>query len=161
MKDRKPHFDVINILPALVLGRDDTVTEASNIAKGTNGLLMGPILGLSPSTQLPNFTVHVDDVATLHVQALHSKIPGNQDYLAASPNPGRRTWADSFEIIQLFYPQQFADGVFKFHSTLPHTTLSADLDCKKAIETFGLKFKSLEDQIVSVVDHYLELVAKD
>lgn len=160
MSSKKPSFDVINILPVFVLGRDDTVTEASSIAKGTNGLLMGPILGYARDYPLPGTSVHVDDVAKMHVLALKPEISGNQDFLAAAPNYGSIEWAESFEIVKRRFPKEYADGVFKFDSVVKPPTREGKVDNAKARKVLGLEFKTFEEQVVSVVEHYLELVGR-
>lgn len=160
VKDRKPSFDVINILPTFVIGRDETVTEASRIAKGTNGLVMNPILGINRPYPLPGFTVHLDDVAIMHVLALDPKIQGNQDFLAASPGPGWNNWSESFGIIQKCYSKQYDEGIFRFEFGSPPVTVPVQVSSEKATKTFALKFKSFDEQVSSVVDHYLELLGQ-
>ncbi|KJZ74902.1 hypothetical protein HIM_05633 [Hirsutella minnesotensis 3608] len=155
--EKKPSFDVINILPVFVLGRDDTVTEAQNIAKGTNALLMGPILGYARDMPLVSGSVHVDDVAKMHVLALHPRVEGNQDFLAASHPLESIDWAASFDIVKKHYPKEYAEGVFKFESIPKPVTIPAKTDSTKAQKTFGFTFKTFEEQVVSVVDHFLEL----
>lgn len=160
MSSKKPAFDVINILPVFVLGRDNTVTEASSIAKGTNGLLIGPILGYAREYPLTGTTVHIDDVAKMHVLALNPKVPGNQDFLAAGPDYGSIEWAESFEIVKKRFPKQYADGVFKFDGIAKPPTSPSKVDNARARKVLGLEFKTFEEQVVSVVDHYLELIGK-
>lgn len=109
---------------------------------------------------MPGFTVHLDDVAALHVRALEPKIKGNQSFLAASPGAGWSEWSESFDIIQKRYPKQCADGVFKFDANSPPATVPVLVSSLKAAEAFDLKFKTFEEQVVSVVDYYLELLAK-
>jgi nucleoside-diphosphate-sugar epimerase len=156
--EKRPAFSVVNIMPVFVLGRDDTVTDASNIAKGTNGLLAGPLLGHARDQPLIGCVVHVDDVAKLHTLALDPSVKGNQDFLAATP--GAIDWADSFEIVKRRFPEAYADGVFKFDSIARPVSVPTKIDSSKAETTFGFKFKSFEEQTVSVVEHYLELIGR-
>lgn len=144
-------------MPVFVLGRDETVTEASSIAKGTNGLLMGPVLGYARDYPLNGTSVHVDDVAKMHVLALDGKIEGGQDVLAAGPDFGMINWAEAFEIIKRRYPKEYADGVFGFDGIAPPATTVSRVDSAKAGKAFGIEFKSYEEQVISVVDHFLEL----
>ncbi|KAG8416293.1 hypothetical protein J3458_006886 [Metarhizium acridum] len=153
-------YDVINIMPVFVFGRDETVTEASSIAKGTNGILMGPILGHARDYPFGVAGVHVDDVAKMHVLALDPKVAGNQDFLAASAEPGSVDWAESFEIVKRRYPEEYADGVFKFDSIAKPATTVARVDSTKATRVLGVQFKPFEEQVVSVVDHFLELIGR-
>lgn len=109
---------------------------------------------------MPGYTVHLDDVATLHVRALEPKIKGHQNFLAAAPGAGWSEWSESFDIIQRRYPKQYAEGVFKFDPSSPPATVPVLVSSVRAAEAFDLKFKTFEEQVVTVVDYYLELLAK-
>ncbi|TFB00470.1 hypothetical protein CCMA1212_007711 [Trichoderma ghanense] len=158
--EKKPQFDVIHVLPLYVIGRDETVTTAEQIVKGTNRILMGPLLG-TPRPPIPSAPVHLDDVARLHVLALDPKVEGNQDFLAGSHSLEPFDWRDSIDIIKKHFPQAVADGVFKFEAVEQLVTLKAQVDSTKAEKLFGFKFKRFEEQVVSVVGHYLELLGKN
>ncbi|KAK2591888.1 hypothetical protein QQS21_010412 [Conoideocrella luteorostrata] len=157
MQTAKPSFNVINVLPAYVVGRDETVTDASAIAKGSNGLVMGPLLGYPRDYPIGGRTVHLDDGAKMHVLSLEPKVEGNQDFLAAAEGI---EWADSFEIVKRRYPKAYAEGVFKFESISKPVTTTANVDAGKATRVLGVEFKGFEEQVVSVVDHFLELAAQ-
>ncbi|KAL6879168.1 NAD(P)-binding protein [Trichoderma novae-zelandiae] len=158
--EKRPAFSIVTILPAFVIGRDDTVTDPADICKGTNGLLMGPLLGQARDQPLVGAVVHVDDVAKMHVLALGPNIKGNQDYLASAHPNEALDWADSFEIVKRRFPEAYADGVFKFESIPRPVSVSVHVDSTKAEKDFGFKFKSFEEQTVSVVEHYLELLGR-
>ncbi|KAM3454848.1 hypothetical protein MY3296_002826 [Beauveria thailandica] len=152
-----PAFSVVRILPTFVIGRDDTVTDVSQIAKGTNGLVMGPLLGHAQANTMPGASVHLDDVAKLHVLALDPAISDNDIFLASSPVSFE--WADSFDIVKRQYPEQYAAGLFKFDSIPRPETRAVHVDSSRATKALGVQFKTFEEQVVSVVDHYLELAA--
>lgn len=154
---RKPSFDVVTIHPAFILGRDDNVERFEDMARGTNRIITGPLMGRSNPRPIPGITVHLDDVAQLHVLALDDKIKGNQSFIAAGPDYGSVNWADATDIIKRRYPEAYAAKVFQFDSCTPTQTLAAKVDSTKASQTFNLKFKSFEEQVVSIVDHFLEL----
>ncbi|OTA08145.1 hypothetical protein A9Z42_0090820 [Trichoderma parareesei] len=157
--EKKPAFSVVNILPVFVIGRDDTVTDPANIAKGTNGIIMDPLLGV-PRDPLPGVAVHVDDVAKMHVLALGPNVKGNQDYLACAHPTESIDWAETFEIVKRRFPEAYADGIFKFESVPRPVSIPVHIDSTKAEKEFGFKFKSFEEMTVSVVEHYLELVGR-
>lgn len=161
MQDKKPAFDVVNIRPVFVLGRDDTVTVPTEIAKGTNGFLMGPILGHAREFPLPGSVVHVDDVAKMHVLSLDPKIKGVEDFLAsAHPEEGIQ-WADAFDIIKKHYPEQCKAGIFKVGDDVPRPpTVISRVANAKASEAFDLTFKTFEEQVTSVAEHFLELIGR-
>ncbi|KAL7942604.1 hypothetical protein V8C42DRAFT_148773 [Trichoderma barbatum] len=158
--ERKPSFDVNHVFPVYVLGRDDTVTTAEQIVKGTNNMLMGPLLG-TERPPIPGGPVHLDDVARLHVLVLDPKVEGNQDFLAASHPLEPLEWSDSAKIIREKFPQAAADGVFKLETVEKVVTLQTQVDSTKAEKFFGFKFKRFEEQVESVVSHYLELSGKN
>jgi nucleoside-diphosphate-sugar epimerase len=141
-----------------VIGRDDTVTDIKDITRGTNGMVMGPLLGQAIDSPMTGFMVHLDDVARMHVMALGPAVRGNQDFLAAFHTIEELHWHDSFEIVKRRFPKQYAEGVFKFDSIKPPVTTPAKVDSTKAERAFGFNFKSYEEQVVSVVEHYLELI---
>lgn len=148
-------------MPVFVFGRDETVTEAGSIAKGTNGILVGPLLGHAGGYPLSGASVHVDDVARMHVLALDPKVAGNQDFLAAAAEPGSVDAARSFEIVKRRYPGEYADGVFKFDGGAePSATGARVVDGTKATRVLGVQYKTFEEQVVSVVDHFLELTGR-
>ncbi|OAA60645.1 NAD(P)-binding domain protein [Cordyceps fumosorosea ARSEF 2679] len=151
-----PAFTVVRILPSFVIGRDDTVTDVSQIAKGTNGNVMGSLLGHAREGKLSGGSVHIDDVARLHVLALDPAISKHDTFLAS--NPVSIDWSDSFEIVKRRYPDAYAAGLFKFESIPRPESGPSHIDSSKATKTFGIQFKDYEEQVVSVVDHYLELV---
>lgn len=161
VEEQKPEFDVVNIRPVFVLGRDDTVTAATDIAKGTNGLLMGPILGHPRDSPLPGSVVHVDDVAKMHVLSLDTKIKGGQDFLASAHPLDGIQWADAFDIVKKHYPEECEAGIFKVGEDVPRPPTSISrVDNSRAKEAFGLNFKTFEEQVTSVADHFLELIGR-
>lgn len=157
VEERKPAFDVINILPVFVIGRDDTVTEASRITKGTNGIVMAPLLG-HPRPALSGIMVHIDDVAEMHLRSLDPNIKGGQDFLAVSEDGNIVQWTDSFDIVKKRYPKAVEARIFKFADAEGAKTLHIPVSNKKAREILGVKFKPFEEQVTSVVEHYLELL---
>lgn len=159
--DKKPAFSVVNILPVFVVGRDDTVTDVSKIAKGTNGLMMGPLLGHARDQPLLGCAVHVDDVAKMHVLSLEPSLKGNHDFLACAQPNEVVDWADSFEIVKKRFPDAYANGAFKFESISRPVSVPTYIDSTKAEKALGFKFKSFEELTVSVVGHYLELVGSN
>ncbi|KAK4085030.1 uncharacterized protein Triagg1_20 [Trichoderma aggressivum f. europaeum] len=158
--ETKPSFSVNHVFPVFVLGRDDTVTTAEQIIKGTNNLLMGPLFG-STRPPIPGGSVHLDDVARLHVLALDPKVESGQDFLAASQPLEPFQWSDAASIIKKHFPKAAADGIFQLDNVEKVVTRQAKVDSTKAEKLFGFKFKNYEEQVQSVVSHYLELAGKN
>jgi len=108
---------------------------------------------------MPGVTVHNEDVARLHVEALKPSIPAGS-YVAHSNSPlgtldGTR-WEDTTEIIARLFPDAVKKGLIPNNgeqaSTLNH------VDASKTEKTFGWKFQTYEKQVESVIGHYLELL---
>lgn len=161
MTERNPSFDLIHIFPLFVLGRDETVTTAEQIVKGTNNMLMGPLLGTPRPTPIVGPPVHVDDVAKLHVLSLDPKVEGNQDFLAGSHHLEAFDWSKAADIIKKHFPQAAAEGLFSFETVEKLATLKTQVDGTKAEKVFGFKAKDFEEVVVSVVGHYVELLGKN
>lgn len=153
-------FDLVHILPAFVIGRDDTVTDPSQIIKGTNGCVMPSLLGHA-RPPVPGATVHIDDVAEMHLLALDmDKVKGGEDFLACCTDGKEGQWADCLEIASRRFPEAVEDGRLKLVAPEDAPTLPNPVSNKKAREVMGITFKSYAEQVVSVVEHYLELLGK-
>ncbi|KAG5956257.1 hypothetical protein E4U58_006688 [Claviceps cyperi] len=157
LRDKRPQFTVGNILPVFIIGRDDKITAVKTYySKGSNGFLMRPLLGIKNHiTVMGGNSVDLDDVAELHVRALDENLTtGNETFIAAA---GPMRWSDCFDIVQRRFPKECAEGVFPFDDILRPSTSAVNVDNSKAKRLLGREFKTYEEQVVSVVEHYLEL----
>ncbi|KAH6689732.1 hypothetical protein F5X68DRAFT_150824 [Plectosphaerella plurivora] len=155
----KPHFEVINIMPTMVTGKNELNRTPEEVVNGSNGLTMGVVLSKKSEVPSIGVSVHVDDVARAHIDALNPALTGNQDYLCSSGGVDGTTWNDAQEIAKRLFPQAVAEGTLPLAGSLP--TRPIRLDSSETEKAFGWKFASYEEQIKSVVGHYLELsVAK-
>ncbi|KAG0652321.1 Ketoreductase CTB6, partial [Hyphodiscus hymeniophilus] len=158
IRDRNPSFDVISIGPGFVIGRDNTVTEVAKITKGSNGLLIGQLLGEAAPFSLSSIFTHIDDVALLHVKSLDPAIKGNQYFMVTAEGPDGPTWAEALNIVKRHYPKEVYASAFHFDT--PASTAHIKTDSSHTEKTFGMKFKTLEQATVDLVDHYLELMER-
>ncbi|KAG6108402.1 hypothetical protein E4U14_003680 [Claviceps sp. LM454 group G7] len=157
MAEKKPHFTVANILPVFILGRDDKFTDVTGVRfKGANSLLLGPLVGIHNNiAAMMGNSVHLDDVAELHVRALDALLTTeNETFIAAA---GPMNWSDCFDIVKRRFPKEYAQGVFPFYDIVRPTTTVLNVDNSKAKRLLGREFKTFEEQVVSVVEQYLEL----
>lgn len=157
MRDKKPHFDVINVLPSVVIGANELNTAKEEVSKGTNVNVMGPLLGTKANIPDIGASVHVNDVAKAHVDALNPSIPGNRNLLCSSGGIQGVEWDDAKEIVKRLFPQQVSDGVFPLDGTLP--TRPVRFDASETERLLGWKFVGFEAQVKSVAEHYLELAS--
>lgn len=155
LEEEKPQFDIINIMPSMVIGKNELNTKKEDLEIGTNGIAIGPLTGIKQ--QMPNLgvSVHVNDVAKAHLDALNPAIPGNQDLLCSSGGLEGTCWDDAKDIARKFYSKQVTDGLFNLTGTSPSRPIR--LDASETEKIFGWKFASFESQVRSVADHYIEL----
>jgi nucleoside-diphosphate-sugar epimerase len=112
MEREKSHvpFDVVNIFPSFVFGRDETVVDAQDAHRGTNAVILGPVTG-AKLEYYPGVSVHVRDTALAHVKALHSQVPGNQGYLLTSGGLNGTRFEDAMDIVAKAFPDAVKAGV--------------------------------------------------
>jgi nucleoside-diphosphate-sugar epimerase len=152
IESAKPSFDVIHILPAVILGRNELVSQTSDFQSGTNRYAVNIALGNDAPNPMIGATVFVNDSADIHVKALDPRVKGNRNFLTAS---GSVVWADVNEIIK----KEFPDAGLKLGGKMD--TRPAVFDARETEEVFGIKWVGFEEQVKSVVGHYLEVEAKE
>jgi nucleoside-diphosphate-sugar epimerase len=154
VRDRKPTFDVVNIHPSFVIGRNELVKDAKDITVGTNAVAIAPVLGAKSDTPLTGSSVHVDDVAFMHVKGLDPKVPAGS-YIGNSDDYAGTVWQNATRIAAEHFPKAVEKGFLPNNGLQP--TRKLRVDAKKTEEVMGVKFLSFEEQVKSVVEHFLEL----
>jgi nucleoside-diphosphate-sugar epimerase len=155
LEEAKPSFDVVNVCPSFVIGKDELVTEAKNVTGGTNGTALRQVLGVKQGWPTPSTSVHLDDVVTAHIKALEPTVPANTNLVVNSEGVKGTTWGDAIEIVNRKFPRAVAAGVLPNDGFAP--TKHTGIDASETGKMLGIEFKSYEEQVVSVVTHYLEL----
>jgi len=155
MKENKPHFDLVLLMPSLVVGPNPLSTTAEDYISGTNAPLLKMLLG-EPGNMMFGSSVSVLDVAELHVLALNSSVPAGR-YLVASEGSKGTDWADAFEIVKKHFPE--ASGTTFVTEGSPIVVLS-NVDTLKTQKAFGFTFRSFEEQVQNVAGNYLKLLSK-
>jgi len=69
VKIQPQNFDLVVLMPYFVLGADPLVKNPGDLMVGSNGVLMNYLLGKRTAPMIKT-SIHIDDVAKLHVQAL-------------------------------------------------------------------------------------------
>lgn len=145
----------MNLLPALVFGKNELVTSTKDfMAAGTNQILMRMPHGLDSPVPVTSPTVHLHDVAFAHVRALDHSIPSGTYALNSNWQVGT-SFDDTAEIVGREFPEAVEKGILKNTGKLK--TLPLTFDASKTEEIFGLRFKDYDEQVKSVVGHWLEL----
>ena len=159
----KPGFDIINIMPSFVVGRNELINNAADIALGSNRVVMTQLLGHPAPAPLAGGTVHIDDVAKVHVLALHqSKVKGKFLNFGANCRfvTHNTRYADAIEIVTRRFLEAVRDGLLNVGDGGTGTTV-ADFDAGRTEEVLGIRFRGFEEQVVDVVEYYLGLVGKE
>ncbi|KAI9762539.1 MAG: hypothetical protein M4579_000342 [Chaenotheca gracillima] len=151
-----PSFDVVNIMPAFVFGPNQLVHEASGLRTGTNRIVLDLLLGNKSPLPNPNSSVHVDDVAMLHVRALDPKIAGNQSFVASSGGVKGTHFEDAIDILKREFPDAVAKGIFSLDGK--QGSKICKFDSGRTEEVFGFKFLPYEAQVKDLAKNYIELV---
>lgn len=157
IENEKPQFDLISILPSMVIGKNELNTSKEQIEASTNGVVIGPLIGHSAEMPSLGASVHLHDVARAHIDALDPSIPGNRRLLCSSGGLKGTWWDDAKEIVRQRYKQQVADGLFNLTGT--SSTRPLRLDSSETEKLLGWTFTGFEEQVQSVVDHYIELAS--
>ncbi|UNI23164.1 hypothetical protein JDV02_008999 [Purpureocillium takamizusanense] len=163
LRREKPAFDVVNVHPSFVMGPEEVhPTPESLLAGGTNRIILGIALGVKSPGPFSNMTVHVDDVALVHVEALNLAIPGNTSYILSSNNPpgtlNGSDYAEIPKIVAKHFPEAVASGLLPNNGSL--LSVPVKVDASKTEKTFGFVHTSFEKQVKDVVGQYLDLVQK-
>ncbi|KAG9258099.1 uncharacterized protein F5Z01DRAFT_670749 [Emericellopsis atlantica] len=159
IEEEKPAFEVVNILPSMVTGKNELNRTPEDVGKGSNGSTLGILLNNKNEMPSLGATVHINDVARAHIDALNPAFKGNRNYLCSSGGLDGTTWEDAKEIVRRNFPKAVADGTLPLEGTQPSRPLR--LDVSETEKTFGWKFANYEEQVKSLVEHYLELLGKN
>lgn len=158
VKTEKPTFDVINVMPGFFVGKNELVTDARDILSGTNAIAFAPVLGHTSDTAMTGSLQHVDDVAKVHLLSLDPKVEGNQNFGIQAGGTDGIVWNDAIEIVKRRFPEAVKDGRLPASGSQP--TKLIRYNTSRTEKVLGIKFQSFEDALVSVTDHYLELLEK-
>ena len=146
-------------MPSFVWGKNELATTPKAAVSGSNARVLEPLLGVKSPMGLPGTTVHIDDVAMLHVEALNPKLQGNQDFTANSEGIEGLEWNDVPEIVARKFPEAVKSGILPLGGSQP--TLRLKYDASHTEKVFDFKFKGLEEQVTNVAGWYIELVEKE
>ncbi|KAL7919988.1 hypothetical protein ACQKWADRAFT_299835 [Trichoderma austrokoningii] len=155
LSQKKPHFDIIQLLPSVVLGPDDWAMDLQTFFVGTRAMVVPIVQGKVMEAPLVGVPVFVDDVALAHVDAIKSSVPGNNDYILSSDTPDGIEWNSILDIAQRYFPQEVERGLLQCTGSLP--TRRWKLDASETEKAFGWKFTSFEDMMRKQLQQYIRL----
>jgi nucleoside-diphosphate-sugar epimerase len=159
VKEKKPEWDVINIMPSFVIGDNELITDPKLISDGTVSAAFAQVLGGDSGWgAVPSTSIHVADIARLHVESLDPKIEGNQSFLAVSEGERGTRWEEAIEIVNRNFPEAVKKGILPNNGIA--LTKRTKVDSSRTEKVFGWKFQSYEEQVKSVVKQYLGLLGE-
>ncbi|KAH7350683.1 hypothetical protein BKA65DRAFT_476059 [Rhexocercosporidium sp. MPI-PUGE-AT-0058] len=140
------HFDTVFLMPSLVVGANGLAYRAEDTLSSTSA--GAAIIGLS---------VHIDDVAKLHVLALKAEIPAGR-YLVSSEGAKGTNWNDAFAVLKKHFPESVGKV---FVAEAERYVVPANFDTLKTQRAFEFEFANFEEQTKSAVGNYLGLLAEE
>jgi nucleoside-diphosphate-sugar epimerase len=158
LTEKQPQFDIVNIMPSYIIGKNELVTKTADFFNGTNQVVFGAVLGMKADLPRAGNTVYLNDVARLHVDALGPKIAGNEDFPASSGGLEGIPLNVALDIVAKHFPNEVAAGVLPNNGST--STLPIKVDASKTEKAFRFKFAGLEKQVVEIAEHYIELASK-
>lgn len=153
-----PQFTIVNLMPTFVLGADELAETPSDAAGGSNGQLLRRFVQGTDVDILPAMTVHLDDVAFVHIAALTQELDGHQNFGLNFNGPVGIVWDDAIDIIKDKFSDAIANGIL--HTNGAHPSLKVPFDASQTETVFGFKYKSFEQQVQDSVGRYVELASK-
>ncbi|KAH8766491.1 hypothetical protein F5882DRAFT_453011 [Hyaloscypha sp. PMI_1271] len=140
VKEKKPLFDIIHIMPAFVVGENELVTDPKLIADATVRAAFAQVLGEDSGWgAIPSTSVHVWD------------IEGNQSFLAVSEGARGTVWSDAIGIVNRNFPEAVKNGILPNTGSTP--TKRTEVYASRTERVFG-------EQVKSVVTQYLTLLGQ-
>lgn len=158
MEEEKPEFEFVNLLPTVVLGPDELANNAAELVAAGNSLALGPLLDAN-MPQMAGATVHVDDVARAHIDALKPSVQGNKEYILSSDAPDGVDWEHAQNYVSKFFPEAVENGTLKLGASMMARTWR--LDTRETEKEFGWKFVSFTETLKELVEQYLKLLAAE
>jgi nucleoside-diphosphate-sugar epimerase len=164
LQTRKPHYDVVHILPGYVQGRNEPVTSSRDLSQrpSSNLTMINLVRGVEVTQPQPIDLVLVDDVAAVHVAAMEAQdVRSGERFIASYPYPEPIEWSDVERVVRKLFPSEVESGILPFGGDGEVPSFSFHLDPSKTTERLGVKFHGLEDMVQSLIGQYVELVKKE
>ncbi|KAI1337647.1 NAD(P)-binding protein [Xylariaceae sp. FL0016] len=154
VRDKKPRFDLISMMPSWVFGADERAASTAEVNLSTAVLVSG-LLSSDPGEPAIGNAVLNSDVARAHVRALDEDVEGNQAFVL---NVDVR-WGDTTPVAQKYFPEAFASGFFREGKR--RGTIVPNWHSSKTRDILGIDFASYEMMVKETVGQYLDLAKKE
>ena len=157
LAEQNPHFSIVNIMPGYILGRNELVTQAEDLIKGSNAIPLSIVLGKQAERARAGIVTDVRDVAGLQVEALDTeKVKGSESFVLDGENGV--AWNDANGIAGKLFPDAVSQSTLPLGGSIP--AVYQKIDSRRTVEVFG-KLRSYEEMVKSIVGQYLELKEKE
>jgi nucleoside-diphosphate-sugar epimerase len=150
-----PSFDIIQLLPSVVIGADDRATCLKDLKEQTPlwELKLSPVLGTTQAMPMVGVPVDVADVAKAHVDAINPSVPGGKEYVLSAQTPKGVVWDDMIEIVKKKWPERVGKEGLPLGGTLP--SMVWKINVQETEKAFGWEFRRFEDTVKEFVGQYL------
>ncbi|KAL8688827.1 MAG: hypothetical protein Q9218_005354 [Villophora microphyllina] len=156
----KPHFTVINLMPSVTIGRNELANTTNELLNGGNLQALRHLRGEKVASKVPSSTVHIDDVAKIHVLSLNTqKVDKSQNFMLTSGGISGSPWYEAKDVVKKGFMEDVKKGWLSLSGEQPVNRVM--IDDKRTVQVFGIKFIEFEQQIKDVVGQYVELRAKE
>jgi nucleoside-diphosphate-sugar epimerase len=157
IEKEKPKFTVINVMPTFVIGKNELATTPKAVNSGSNSVAMNVLVGVQNPAGMVGTTVHIDDVAKIHIAALDPKIEGNRNFGANCNGIEGIEWDSAIETVKRHFPKAVESGIFPLGGS--QKSIGLRFDASETEKVLGIKFQSFEEQIISLAGWYAEVSA--
>ncbi|KAF1808078.1 NAD(P)-binding protein [Eremomyces bilateralis CBS 781.70] len=144
-------FDIITLMPSLILGVDDLATTPRELEKSGNAILLSLLKGNQSPIPLNSAVVDVNDVALAHLRSLDENITGNQSFILGGPGD----WIKTTAIAKSVVPGAFSDGILQ-EGGVQHT-FDVAVDARKTEGLLDIKPTPYHNTVAAVAIQYVEL----
>ncbi|KAL9038265.1 MAG: hypothetical protein Q9214_005351 [Letrouitia sp. 1 TL-2023] len=153
-----PHFPIVFLLPSFVLGPHPLATTPTDLSfpACSTSVLLAPLIGQGIPFPIAGNTVHIDDVARIHIAVLNEKKVGTNDLIVL--DSGGVEWDSAKEIVRRRFTEEVERGLLPCEGAAE--TKKYKVNSAKGRELFG-NWKGWEEQVEDTVNQYLELVEQE
>ncbi|KAF9872253.1 3-beta hydroxysteroid dehydrogenase [Colletotrichum karsti] len=152
MREHKPAFDLISIMPAWIFGREELATTPEALLSGSNGVLLELLRGNKFDWTINTGYVSVQDVVDAHIRALSPSVPGGKSFILSK----HIAFEEARDFAKKHFPEAFANGVFREDSK--QLVVSIPTDESEGEELLGRQYENCEDVVKEVAAQYVKLV---
>jgi nucleoside-diphosphate-sugar epimerase len=157
MAENSPGFDLVKVMPGYVQGKNEAALNLKELSGGSNEGIVGMLEGRQSDIPKLSATVLVDDVAKVHIGVLDKdKAKGGENFVT-SGKPIE--WDDVTTIVEKRFPKEVKSRLLPMGGK--QKSLKLEYDASRAENALGFTHAGLEEQVVSLVEQYIELKKRE